>query len=89
MINKLSMLFEADIANQDEYDDIESVIDDESENAVLVAMCDRLKDEKKHLFDNKPEEPVNSDGLTPEEERDANLAILSADEDFDDIDSII
>lgn len=87
MGSRLDSLFEEDIQMQDALEDLGSITDD-SEDIILGVIEDQAKNRENsetHLFTNEPED-VNEDGLTEDEEREINMALLNADDDDLDLD---
>lgn len=83
MGSRLDSLFEEDIQMQDALEDIE-LLTDRSEDIILGAIDDRadaIEESNPHLFTNEASE-VNADGLTAEEERQVNMALLNKEDDF-------
>lgn len=83
MGSRLDSLFEEDIQMQDALEDIE-LLTDRSEDIILGVIDDRadaIESANPHLFTNEASE-VNADGLTAEEERQVNMALLNKEDDF-------
>ena len=87
MGSRLDSLFEEDIQMQDALEDLGSITDD-SEDIILGVIEDQAKNRENsetHLFANEPED-VNEDGLTEDEEREINMALMNGDDDDLDLD---
>lgn len=79
----LDNLFEEDIQMLDALEDIDNLTDN-SEDIILGAIEDRANAKaasEVHLFTNESSD-VNDDGLTEEEEREVQMALLNGDDDF-------
>ena len=82
-MNALVALFEEDIEMQDSIEDIGDL--DNTEDLIIRSMEDRSSEEDSvGLFDN--EEQVNDDGLTADEENEANALMMDQLDDELDID---
>lgn len=80
---RLSRLFEEDIEIQDAIEDMVEL--DDTEDIIIGAIEDR-NSEKGDLHDlfSNPEDGINDDGLTEEEEHQANVMLLTDDNLTDD-----
>lgn len=83
MSSVLDSLFEEDVQMQDALEDL-GTLTDNSEDIILGAIEDRAvakESTETHLFTNESAD-VNEDGLTPDEEREIDMALLNGDDDL-------
>ena len=83
MSSVLDSLFEEDVQMQDALEDL-GTLTDNSEDIILGAIEDRAATKEStetHLFTNESAD-VNEDGLTPDEEREIDMALLNGDDDL-------
>ena len=85
-MGRLDSLFAEDVQMQDALEDLGNITDN-SEDIVLSVIEDRANSKEAnelHLFSDEPE--VNEDGLTADEEREVQMALLNADDEDLDLD---
>lgn len=82
-MGRLDSLFEEDIQMQDALEDLDNLTDN-SDDIILGAIEDRAVEKEAsevHLFTNESSK-VNDDGLTEEEEREVQMALLNGEDDL-------